>query len=548
MYKIVLVDDDALMRTKMKMMIEEAGDEFVLCGEASDGVEALDRIERERPDIVLSDIRMPRLDGVALSAALRERHPETLLIVLSNYDDFEYARSTFRNGAGDYILKHTLTPSVLTETLRAAAARLSTQRPAMNGREATNDSSKLDSRAARRRFVELLTTGAFVSDQELVDAGATFGIPVDPSGAVLVLMEIDDFYKLAAALDGPTLVMVERSILTLGQEIIDQQSKGTIIPIAPERYLLLLSPPRRLIDRGDDEYYRHHVRTLLERIRGCIKNVVDTGVSFGYGSLVRAAAEIPRSFREAEEALKGKFLLGKDALSEAAEIADATGWVSLDVESEQDLVAAVESCDAKRVERRISTLFRTLRRGGLDRSRSQMLFNDLHSVLHRLCLAHTIELNDLFEDDRPPHDALDTLETLDEIHDRFSSLFAKLLSLVDDAEFGSYSPHVRDAVLIVRRRFAEQLKEYDIADELGIHSSYLSKLFKREVGVGFSEYLNRTRIARAKELFRLGENNIKEVSYRCGFHSYTYFFNCFKRLTGCTPREFMTRPRRDDRA
>lgn len=106
--KVVIIDDEFIMRQGMKHMLDWEKEGFQIVGEASNGQEGLEVIEKTKPNIVLTDIVMPVLDGIEFSEILNKRFPEMQLVILSSYDKFEYVKATFLNGVVDYILKPTL--------------------------------------------------------------------------------------------------------------------------------------------------------------------------------------------------------------------------------------------------------------------------------------------------------------------------------------------------------------------------------------------------------------------------------------------------------
>ena len=124
MLRVLIVDDEYIMRQGLRYMIdwEKAG--YVLVGEASNGNDAIQLVGELKPDIVISDIVMPVLDGVDFAAAMHQMYPDMQIIILSGYDNFEYVKQTLLNGAVDYILKPTLTPKGLLDVLSRAANRI----------------------------------------------------------------------------------------------------------------------------------------------------------------------------------------------------------------------------------------------------------------------------------------------------------------------------------------------------------------------------------------------------------------------------------------
>lgn len=122
--KVVIIDDEFIMRQGMKHMLNWEKEGFQIVGEASNGQEGLEVIEKTSPNIVLADIVMPVLDGIEFSEILKKRFPEVQLIILSSYDKFEYVKATLLNGASDYILKPTLNPENLLGTLRKVVKKI----------------------------------------------------------------------------------------------------------------------------------------------------------------------------------------------------------------------------------------------------------------------------------------------------------------------------------------------------------------------------------------------------------------------------------------
>lgn len=120
--KVLIVDDEFITRQGISHMIMWEKEGFLLVGEASNGQEGIEMIEKYQPDIVLADIVMPVLNGIEFSMILQEKYPNIKLIILSSYDNFEYVRTTLLNGAVDYVLKPTLNPEILLRALKKAAA------------------------------------------------------------------------------------------------------------------------------------------------------------------------------------------------------------------------------------------------------------------------------------------------------------------------------------------------------------------------------------------------------------------------------------------
>ena len=122
--KVLIVEDEFIMRQGIKHMLEWEKEGFTIVGESTNGQEALDLIEKLKPNIIISDIVMPILNGVDFSKVVQKRYPDLQIIILSSYDNFEYVKDTLLSGAVDYILKPTLNPEQLLVTLKKAVDRI----------------------------------------------------------------------------------------------------------------------------------------------------------------------------------------------------------------------------------------------------------------------------------------------------------------------------------------------------------------------------------------------------------------------------------------
>ena len=136
--RVLIVDDEFIMRQGLRYMIHWEEEGFTIVGEAANGKDAMDQIEKLQPQIVLSDVVMPLMDGVDFTVAVHHRYPHVQMIILSGYDNFEYVKQTLMQGVVDYILKPTLTPHELLGVLQKAAARIPGWHPdhAMTGETA----------------------------------------------------------------------------------------------------------------------------------------------------------------------------------------------------------------------------------------------------------------------------------------------------------------------------------------------------------------------------------------------------------------------------
>ena len=170
LYRILIVDDEILIRQGIKHYVNWEQEGFTIAGEAANGQEALEMIEKCKPDIVITDIVMPVMDGEELTKIVKTRYPDIEVVVLSSFGEFEYVRNTFQSGVEDYMLKPRLEPKELIQVLNRAVGR--TRRPGAScgGRTPA---------AAAERLLEKIAAGFELGGEaDLADIRASFPHPV----------------------------------------------------------------------------------------------------------------------------------------------------------------------------------------------------------------------------------------------------------------------------------------------------------------------------------------------------------------------------------
>lgn len=168
----------------------------------------------------------------------------------------------------------------------------------------------------------------------------------------------------------------------------------------------------------------------------------------------------------------------------------------------------------------------------------RIICTDLAGILTRLCKQYDISSPAVYEKAPLILDSLGSME-LPDIRLRFQGLFTEVISQIPRGLPESLSPHVREAVEYIRKNYKKGISLQSAADSVDIRNTYLSTLFKNELGIDFAEYLNDFRLEKSKQLFETGNRNIRDVAENCGFGNYYGFFKVFKKKYGITPKEYI---------
>lgn len=400
MTNVMIVDDEVLVRTGLRTLVKWEENGFHLCAEASNGEEAMKYLKHGKVDIVLTDIRMPGMDGLALMRQIREQGIPCEVMVLSSYDDFQYVKQAMVLGARDYIHKPTMVAEEIVESLK----RVDAERRLRGGPQETGDASPKTRRQQGcrllRRHIRVLWSGA---EQEAEDRQMLSALRLTEKSYHILLLRV----------------------------------------LSTERY------PK------------------------------------GGGPTGRVKEEIERLWELSQK--------------------DVGGYACICHEGEYWILAGEEEPPA-RLKDEIAGIFGNNGQPDvvIKESDGKVKWELLSEEMRRLTA----------EADR---------------EGEFQIWLGKLSTIV------------AQAVTIIHRRFDQNLTLDDIAREIHVNASYLSRAFQKETGKNFVAYLTELRIAYGKELLLTTDLTIREIVERVGYNNDKYYMKLFKKYTGMTPGEFRNR-------
>lgn len=528
---ILIVDDEILVRTNIKMMIDWKNDGFSLYGEASNGSEALLSIRGKPPDIVIADMRMPVMDGLEFSQRFAKQYPQTALIALSNYDDYEYVRGVLKNGAVDYLLKHTLNRTILLEALARAKKLCNSHRlmPLENEIGTENNLAVL-----KRKFIIQLLEGLYQNEEEVKVHIKALGIRLEADSIIPVVMSVDSGEETAPSMRNSS--SMEYAVLNVTQEILDECGNGVVCNISSGLFCILISyvgiPSARVID--------DKINTLLWRIQSTLKQFVNLSTRFGVGEICVQPARLPVEFENTKRFFEEQPFSDRSILRRNHDYTPTHRDLSgLAPSLEKELIEAAFSKNTGRMDSVIEHIFDYIQEERLDTVSSQIVFTDILGVADRICKKYGLAQSAIRVRIQALVFLLRSSTNVLKIRQSFQRLFYMIMEYLPRSPEKIYSANIRAALDIIRREFSENISQQIVADKIGISTAYLSTLFNNELGMSFTEYLMNLRLGKAKELFEKGEKNIRKVAVNCGILDYHYFFRVFKRKYNRTPKEFI---------
>lgn len=500
MYTVLIVDDEPLVQVGLQSMIDWPALGFRLLPSASNGKVAWEAIVRDNPDLVITDIKMPLMDGLELIRKCRqEHHPCPHFLVLTSHEDFAYAREAVKHQVADYLIKLELTPEVLTEAVlrvRAASPRAGTALP--------------EDRAPWR----LLEPG-YPDEAAATEA---WKAPWTGLGAVATC-------RLDKG-DSESQVYAGRMI----QEILSREYGVKPLRQGPDRLVLVLTAVAGLEAAAVETRLAASLATALAMAQRYFNGALTAGL----GPVVRALTGLPESYRGSLAALDSG---GPDLVTVYTHLGAPPAPLLTGEEFRTRLEQALGALDENAVTRcfqeaRASILAHGRLTDALDLGTAALYavlsIPQGEALVAELFAGHPDGYKHLYAVPNTTH-VLVWLETLE----------TGLRSHLE----GLGSRHQEKLVEAMKRfiesHYRERLQLKAVAEHFRLSPNYAGTLFRQFAGQGFSEYVSETKVAKARDLLASRKYRVYEISELLGFENTYYFSKVFRRVTGRSPREFL---------
>jgi two-component system response regulator YesN len=526
MFQVLLVDDEALARNDVKSMLNWEQHGFTLCGEAQNGSAALTMIERQLPHIVIIDVSMPIMNGLELSQIIKERYPKIKMIMLSSFDDYDYVRACLMNGAIDYLLKHRLDPASLLSLLNKAVQDLQLEERENEARSAQTKMLERLSPVIHREVVANLARDLQEAGEELQSYARDNQLYTDALNYGTAAVQLVPFQLLTESL---TDVQKNRLVLQatdVMQMAIGDIHKRTVGYVGEGRFIVLFSSE----DRSE-----HAVTTQINQAMNSLSHSLEKFLNlkcvYVTGPLCGRMRQLGVSYSKANQDMNDIYYQGLNTSIQRD---------SLFIEEQRQLLLFLEQLDGERINHVLSTIFAALRSQPVYSVTIQRIVNEMFHMVERSLKRHvphaSIEQNNLL----PKRSDLGRLSSVAELEQWLADYFGRIVEAIKKQHAGgTYSRHISKAVQFITDNYASNISLELTASTLNLNPSYLSRLFKEETQMTFTEYLNRVRIQTSCMLMKSGSYSLKQISGEVGFLNYTYFFKVFKLLTGMTPQVYM---------
>lgn len=503
-------------------------------GEASGCPQALEMATRLRPEIIITDIKMPDMSGLELASRLKPAMPLLKVIFVSGYQDFEYAKNAISLDAYGYVLKP-VDDDELMNVVKKAVDSIIEERNSIQEKEALRVQIAESLPLLQQQFLrDVIFHINCLKEAELWDRSSYLELPFDTGLFCVAVVSIDDYKKYDDKFTQEDKEILNRYVLNMigGNSIPGMVSMA--LQIKEALYAVIMNMKTDNID-GIDSFFRKFIDTL--------NDVYGMTATVGISETVINYSGIWTLYDQAMMAIKHKWYLGKGQIIFSSDLEDDVILKKASPElpdMENDIVQITLSGDIEGVNAAIREYFDGI---PFDKKNSpgyvKNISLNLVAAIERALIERGENLNDILKENFRGFEDLLCLETITDVIMWVEKIFADVATYIREQHNDRNSLIVNKITKIINERYGQDITVDDISREIYLSPNYIRSIFKNKTGRTILDYLVYIRMKKASEMMNDASLHIYDVAKKVGYNSVSYFCQVFKQYYGVTPKEYM---------
>ncbi len=530
MYTVMIVDDESLMLKYLGGNISRLAPQWCVTGLASDGLQAVDLLQRQKFDLIITDIKMPEMDGLELAKFVYEIYPQTQVVIISGFDDFEYARRAIRCGVSDYLLKP-LSDENIVDTLTKAAAAIDEKESKAFSDRIISKLESLTDEELKSDFLNAIIQGNEGNVKSLYTAIYNRHLSIMEHFACIMTLSVDSAYLLSKGNAYQKIVLEQ---MWLNQKCTEAFRSNPGITVCycdfNNTALLVCGKSKNTVEQS--------ARSAFHEIARLFEEEFQAGLLGACGTAVEDFLYLQNSYQASAQSLVLSFLAENSPVFPVSFISQRTflnGINALTASIYSDFISGNEA----RMRTDLSSFF------GL----SSGWKDELVPVRLGIYLLYSISQRSKMKEKQMENtfqklSALLTPGSTNQLTQNMTDIFVKVIfALNKDDRFQKEeeNSHLVDtAKEYIYSHYSEPISLTLVAEKLGVSASYLSDLFHKEIGEPYSKFITRVRMEQATTLMRTNPGEkIYNLAIQVGFVNAKHFNSVFKKYYHMTPTEFI---------
>lgn len=528
--RCLIVDDEAIIIQRLALFFDSisgAGSRFELAGSAYSGNEGLEAAVRLKPELVITDIKMPGIDGITMIERMKETMPDTEFIILTAFQDFNYAKRAIHMNVSDFIVKVPLNENDLLQAMNKAADRLVESHAKQERLFQLKMAIRNNRHRVFKQFFRELLRGEIKPGQaeEII---SSYDMRLFQHYYCCMAIELNAYAGFVGKYSLTDQKIMKYGILNVIEETLQPFGQSFACEIEQNRFIAFLSRPYSPSQKDQEASSREAGQAVVRHVRTYMKQSVSIGIS----GLATGWASIVASYTQALEACAEHYYNGiETVITPSGRARQVEGSPQLARQHLQITLKLLQrnTGETGEIKGHLQMLQPLAARDKLSRVTMAGLLKEF-----MLAATHRISQWKLGQAEEAGDGALLSYMTLVEQIDYVADFVARQLQLQDSPG----SPAIAKAVAYIEENLTERLTLQMVAKQANLAPAYLSSLFKKEMKESLIDYINRKKIEQAVELLKCRSYTNNELCEAVGILNEAYFCTLFKQKTGLTPGQF----------
>ncbi len=530
MYKVVLVDDEEYVMEGLEMCIDWQEYNMRIVGKAKNGEDALKIIKKEKPDIIITDIYMPKMDGLDLIEKTLEFLPHVKAIILSGYEDFKYAQTAIRNKAFDYILKP-IESEKIEEVIVKAKERIKKEQKKIENEKKLREQLKKSMPILKEKYMRYLLRD-ILNWEELRNQHDYLNINLEDNNFVVLVMDLEEIKEIESE---------RKQLITLGiknkiQNKINEKFKGEVLEDYTRRFVVILN----YNEKNNEPELIEGLQKITKTIKQTVKNFFGCKLTIGIGRAYREPDYIAKSYQEAKEALEYRIFLNEEIIYFGdVTITKEKQPLLYPINIEEKLIMAQKLGDVEGAIEQTKNFIEFYRQRedippeDLKRSCLQLIY-----IILRKLVAWNMPLT-IFENFKKSiEEDIKSANSCSNLEDSLIAFMKQIAKKINDKKEEQTQSQIKRACDYIENNYDRDLSLSEIASSVHLTRNYFANLFKEKTGKTVMEYLTEIRMRKAQALLKNTELKIYEITERVGFNNSNYFAKVFKKYYQVSPHQY----------
>lgn len=526
MYKVLIVDDEVLVRVGLKTTIDWEANGFMVVSEASNGEQGYEQYKKHIPDVIITDIKMPKKDGLWLVEKVRKENKSTIILVLTCYDEFSYARKALKFGADDYILKSEVEDEELVAVMQSVKKKID----ACYKEKHIQAKDLMNINYVRRAiFIDMIKSD-FRLDTDLAERCRNIEFTVIETKlafACVSIREIPSEVPRELNLTKRT----DNAVLNIFIDLFAENNTEYVFNYHTGEYVFLLSSP---------EISETGISRVFTSAAGLVKQYFDCTLNVVFTDIFRDFNESPAVYKDFTG--KAQILFYKNEVSSFISSINSIRFSEPNVFDLKKLYnrRIIEYIGQENTELAwvlVNEAGCRFEQNSVNPNIVRIFFSSLIGDIFS-SYGFFLEECSMFQNYDYYYYKVESSDCLNEIIDLLVDFIGRVIDRIKNMRCINSKLLINRAINYINYNYDSKISLKDVAKELHLSKQYLCSTFKKETGENMSLYINRLRIEKAKKMLLEPDNSIKEIFEEVGYSNQQYFSKVFKRITGMTIMDY----------